>query len=116
MQTKIIKNADTCAGILQELETNYADKLCLPSGQGHLHFGSSTEGLSTEFVCRACLHDLGMQTKFVYVLKSLSKVCKVVYSRNADKVCLEITSLFLMSDSIIEFSELKSSHPQRAQV
>ena len=34
--------------------------------KGCLHFGL---GLSTEFVCRACLHDLGMQTKFVYVLK-----------------------------------------------
>ena len=27
------------------------------------------QSLSAEFVYRACLHDLGMQTKFVYVLK-----------------------------------------------
>ena len=68
------------------------------------------QSLSAELVYRACLHDLGMQTRFVYVLKSLSKAfCKVVCG-NADKVCLEITSFSLFSDSIINFV---SSHRVR---
>ena len=50
MQTNFFKNADARAALLGELQTNYADKPCLPSGWGRLHFG-----LSRNFVCIFCL-------------------------------------------------------------
>ena len=139
MQTKVIKNADARAELFQELQTNYADKLCLPSGRGRLHSCSSTQrcrgclqrkcrqGLSTVFggffADKVCLQSLSTglvctiwecRQSLSTGLKSLSKAfCKVVCG-NADKVCLEITSFSLFKYSIIEFSERKSSHPHLA--
>ena len=135
MQTKVIKNEDARAELFQELQTNYADKLCLPSGRGRLHSCSSTQrcrgclqrkcrqGLSTVFggffADKVCLQSLSTglvctiwecRQSLSTGLKSLSKAfCKVVCG-NADKVCLEITSFSLFSDSIINFV---SSHRVR---
>ena len=139
MQTKVIKNADARAELFQELQTNYADKVCLPSGRGRLHSCSSTQrcrgclqrkcrqSLSTVFggffADKVCLQSLSTglvctiwecRQSLSTGLKSLSKAfCKVVCG-NADKVCLEITSFSLFKYSIIEFSERKSSHPHLA--
>ena len=135
MQTKVIKNADARAELFQELQTNYADKVCLPSGRGRLHSCSSTQrcrgclqrkcrqSLSTVFggffADKVCLQSLSTglvctiwecRQSLSTGLKSLSKAfCKVVCG-NADKVCLEITSFSLFSDSIINFV---SSHRVR---
>ena len=126
MQTKVIKNADARAELFQELQTNYADKLCLPSGRGRLHSCSSTQrcrgclqrkcrqSLSTVFggffADKVCLQSLSTglvctiwecRQSLSTCLNSLSKAfCKVVCG-NADKVCLEITSFSLFSDLII---------------
>ena len=107
MQTTFIKNAD--ARVVKCRQIMQTSLFYPPDGDACIFV--RLQG----FVYRVCLHFRQiMQTKFVYVLKSLSKVfCKVVCG-NADNVCLEITSLSLFKYSIIEFSELKSSHPQRA--
>ena len=133
MQTKVIKNADVRAELFQELQTNYADKLCLPSGRGRLHSCSSTQrcrgclqrkcrqSLSTVFggffADKVCLQSLstGLVCTIWECRQSLSTGLKSL-SKVFCKVCLKITSLSVLSDSIIEFSELKSSHPQRARV
>jgi len=123
------------------LQTNYADKGCLRLGRGRLHSCSSTQrcrgclqrkcrqGLSTVFggffADKVCLQSLSTglvctiwecRQSLSTGLKSLSKAfCKVVCG-NADKVCLEITSFSLFSDSIIVSSHrvrrlsLESSH------
>ena len=132
MQTRALNFCRKC-------RQNYADKLCLESGRGRLHSCSSTQrcrgclqrkcrqGLSTVFggffADKVCLQSLSTglvctiwecRQSLSTCLNSLSKAfCKVVCG-NADKVCLEITSFSLFKYSIIEFSERKSSHPQRA--
>ena len=133
MQTKVIKNADARAELFQELQTNYADKLCLLSGRGRLHSCSSTQrcrgclqrkcrqSLSTVsggfFADKVCLQSLSTglvctiwecRQSLSTCLNSLSKAfCKVVCG-NADKVCLEITSF-----SLFKYSIIVSSHRVR---
>ena len=141
MQTNVFKNADARAGGLGKLQTNYADKGCLRIGRGRLHSCSSTQrcrgclqrkcrqSLSTVFggffADKVCLQSLSTglvctiwecRQSLSTCLNSLSKAfCKVVCG-NADKVCLEITSFSLFSDSIIVSSHrvrwlsLESSH------
>jgi hypothetical protein len=94
MQTKVIKNADARAELLQEMQTKLCRQTLSNFRAGTPAFlfvyttlqGLSTakmqtkfvysfrqifcrQSLSAEFVYRACLHDLGMQTRFVYVPK-----------------------------------------------
>ena len=72
MQTNFIKNADARAGGFGKLQTNYADKLCLPIRRGRLHFGS------------------GLSTEFFYSLR-----------HNADQVCLNGTREFFAARKFI---------------